>query len=354
MRKSKILIFIIAAIVSSCENEEISPRVSDNSSELLWLRNDGFDMPVLIEGNTASNIFILFLHGGPSDGAILINNYFEGATNKLEKHFAMAYWDQRGIGESVGRLKNKQLNRLQYLEDLEKLIILLKHRYGNNIQLFLMGHSWGGILGQSYLVKHNKEQNIKGWIEIGSLHSVTDMKIFGKQRLKMIADEQIQKGKSIEQWKEYKNMADNYCADCINTHADINKYFQLTIPAEQLAYEDGEIKSGCQARLSYIFYRFESILEDEVSVEDKVIADFSDFDISSELYKIEVPSLFIFGKYDIHVPIELAYKAKELYGTPPEDFHIKEFKYSDHSPLTCEPLLFQETVIEFINQYKTP
>jgi pimeloyl-ACP methyl ester carboxylesterase len=265
----------------------------------------------------------------------------------------MVYWDQRGIGESLGKIEFEHLNRLQYLEDLEKLIELLKYRYGNDIELFLMGHSWGGVLGQSYLVKHSDEEIIKGWIEIGSFHSVKEMKKFGKERLIMIANEQIQKGKSIEKWKNYIEKANQYCADCSNSYKDLVNFFHLTIPAEEQADKDGELKSGIDASISYMLYRIESIFDDEVTIEDSVISDYADFDITNELYKITVPSLFIFGKYDIHLPIELAYQAKEKYGTPAEDFYIKEFLYSDHSPMSCEPELFQECIIKFVNRYKT-
>ena len=101
-------------------------------------------MPIRVHGNTASKIFILMVHGGPgADGLIYRQEY---VIQNVENQCAMVYWDQRNSGNAQGSINGGYDNVEQFVKDFEKVVVLLKKRYGNDISLFVNGHSWGGFL----------------------------------------------------------------------------------------------------------------------------------------------------------------------------------------------------------------
>ena len=124
------------------------------------------DLPVWVKGNTASKTIIVYLHGGPGGGGsfgsseFLNSEFVEAVTEK----YAMVFFDQRGSGSSQGHYDKSLMTEAQFVEDLDKLVILLQNKYGSDINVFLYGVSWGGYLGTAYLVTGENQNKIKGWI----------------------------------------------------------------------------------------------------------------------------------------------------------------------------------------------
>ena len=110
------------------------------SGDFFFLVNKGADMPVSVQGNKASGVFILFLHGGP--GGTALQKMDLPAFNDLESSYATVFWDQRASGSSQGNSQNNLLTLPQFVEDLDKLVDLISGKY-NNPKIFLMGHSFG-------------------------------------------------------------------------------------------------------------------------------------------------------------------------------------------------------------------
>ena len=111
--------------------------MSENVSEVFYVENAGASMRVLVEGNTMNKTFILIVHGGP--GA---SSYFYD-TKYISKHigdkYAVVYWDQRNAGASQGTSNGSNLHLDQMVDDLKKVTEVLKFRYGQQINLFLIG-----------------------------------------------------------------------------------------------------------------------------------------------------------------------------------------------------------------------
>jgi len=83
--KNYLIIFLLI-LGSACTKE---PLFDDDVTLNLWLSHEGADMPVTIEGNTNSKIFIILLHGGPGGSGQVFNNYFTPFSDKIEKDFAV-------------------------------------------------------------------------------------------------------------------------------------------------------------------------------------------------------------------------------------------------------------------------
>ena len=79
------------------EQTEITTYKGIDSVEKITL--GGIDQWILIRGWNRSNPVVLFLHGGP--GAPLFTYARDvGVEARLEQHFVMVYWEQRGTGKS--------------------------------------------------------------------------------------------------------------------------------------------------------------------------------------------------------------------------------------------------------------
>jgi pimeloyl-ACP methyl ester carboxylesterase len=102
----------------------------------------GVDQWLLIRGKSIDNPILLFLHGGPGSAEWpLVRRY----NSDLENHFIIAYWEQRGAGKSF-RKGIPGLNVAQFISDTREIIEYLKMKFAKN-KVFMIGHSWGSLIG---------------------------------------------------------------------------------------------------------------------------------------------------------------------------------------------------------------
>ncbi|MCZ2258119.1 alpha/beta fold hydrolase [Sporosarcina sp. G11-34] len=111
---------------------------------------NGVKQWIYVRSKNLNNPIILFLHGGPGVSHIYcIKKYFEN----LESRFIVVDWDQRGSGKSYSETIPKETYTInQYVEDVKVLAELLKTRF--NKKIFLVGHSWGSIIGLMAVYKY--------------------------------------------------------------------------------------------------------------------------------------------------------------------------------------------------------
>jgi len=108
------------------------------------LQLGGVEQYIFIRADDTTKPVILFLHGGPG-----IPEYFimKRETKELERHFVMVYWEQRGAGKSYCKDRSKcNLTTEQLIEDTRELSLILAERFGKE-KIYIMGHSWGSMLG---------------------------------------------------------------------------------------------------------------------------------------------------------------------------------------------------------------
>ena len=113
--------------------------------------------------NTGKDVVIM-LHGGPG----LANSYLAYCQQLYFDFCSVVYYDQRGAGKT--QLKNNvtsdSLSLDILLEDLKQTVEYIKQKYATD-RIFLLGHSWGTMLGTQYIIRY--PQTVAGYIGYGQV-----------------------------------------------------------------------------------------------------------------------------------------------------------------------------------------
>ena len=181
---------------SSCQKEVL---ITTNAAHQFFLESEGAFLPIFVEGNTASKTFVIFLHGGPGGSAINYNDY--DLFDEIEQEYAIVYWDQRCAGSAQGNCQKSSLTIAAHVKDTELLISLLQQRYGNDSSFFLMGHSWGGTLALSYLLKGNNQDNIRACIIVDGIPNFTNYHEKAGGLINHYGNQQIGLGNNTAKWE---------------------------------------------------------------------------------------------------------------------------------------------------------
>lgn len=108
---------------------------------------------VNVRGADRENPLLVFVHGGPGAVEMPIAWAFQ---RPWEDFFTVVQWDQRGAGRSYPLNDTKALAPTltadRYRDDAIELIEQLRARYGKR-KVFLLGHSWGSVVGLSVAAK---------------------------------------------------------------------------------------------------------------------------------------------------------------------------------------------------------
>ena len=340
------IFFALALVFFSCQQEEITK--TGIAKDHFYFENRGATMPVYLEGNISSNKILIMIHGGPGDGALYFNT--PEATEIAEREFAIAYWDQRAAGISQGNTMS--VNLIDYTDDLKKLILLLRSRYGNSKEIYLLGHSWGGLIAPLFLEEGNNQSLVSGWIQVDGEHNyaMADSLIrislieFGK--LEIAADRHKSEWQEIVNYCNSHNPKDNYeVSRKINGYAhDAELYIKDITEGrstkENVKYFIREYRYPITTFLSNGIYNvFIKEIDKQAYAEN----------VSSKLSKITIPTLMLWGKYDFVCPIGLSEDIVSKISST--DVNLVVFDNSGHNPMSNEPVAFWNTVTNWINTH---
>lgn len=347
-KKLYLLIALIPALLlMSCSKKA---KLSSEQSDLIYIRNKGADMPAYIHGNAASKVFLVILHGGPGDNGLTYR--FGDFAEQLENEYAVVYWDQRGQGMSQGNYDKDAVSVSLLVDDVLVLLKTLKARYGNDISLFLMGHSWGGTLGTAFVTTDQYQHELKGWIEVDGAH---DLPMLNKEAVRMLKSEaalQVGSGANSEKWQEILDYVTTVDTNNIGDE-EIGKLNSYGHEAGAIHPDVNQTTLEGASLFSALFFnpnnpmtslvtggQTASLLEEEL---------FS-LSLTGELHKIQIPTLLLWGKYDFVVPPALAYSAYAQIGSSQKQLLI--FDHSAHSPMLDETQAFVAALKSFITAYK--
>lgn len=279
-----------------------------------YLRNKGADMPVVVEGNVSSKTFVIILHGGPGGSAMKFLHLVPAFTDAMEKDYTMVYWDQRGSGMSTGNSKKEDITLEVFSEDLDKLMHLLEHKYGSDIEFFLIGQSFGGMLGSYYLVNYKASNHkIRGWINSGGVHNFDTYHEVVKSYALSFLDTVSHTG-----FSELKNEALSIVTS-VNTLDEKTKANELGAKLQAKAIEVGIAEKrrvkGLNKAAFFGNYNLFLATSNKSRVNEIMFRHIHRVDLTNELRSVTVPALFLYGEYDFVVPPLIGREAFNAYGT---------------------------------------
>ncbi len=348
---STIILFLF---LLGCSKE---PLFSDNSRHDFWLLHEGADLPIIVEGNTNSKIFLILLHGGPGGTAQEFNATSKPFTDPLEEDYAMVYYDQRNAGLARGEWVVEKLTIAQHVEDLDKVIEFLKHQFGEDITLFLAGHSWGGYLGTAYVLDPERQNKVKAWINInGNIHR--NLRNFHTiETILTISEEQIAKNKNVEAWTELKlaTQAESDRGIVTYNKQSEDAVFNLGNRAIMLINQDKEVSfNTSEIRPALVRDNYDPFLTLTNDRKGTLIEQMYAFDenLEAALSAVEIPVLSIYGKYDFTTPALQGDFLINNIGTLENDKNSLVLEKSGHSSMKNEPLKLANEISSWIETYR--
>lgn len=341
--KNAIIIILASLLAISCSKDQDLNKVE----ETIYVRSQGADMPVYLYGNMASKKVILMVHGGPGGNGI---EYRSGNyTVELESNYGVAYWDQRGQGMSQGHFKNADINIETMVNDLNAVVSSMKAKYGTDLKVIVLGHSWGGTLSAKYMITKSLQHNLAGWIEADGAHDIPKLNKDAISMFKIIGQEQIDLGNNASNWQEILNWANAVDTNNITNEigGEIN---QNAHRAEEWLMEDGilsDLDKGGNTTSSF-FGQVNPITSSIIGGQtSKELEEVEQLSMTADLNKVTIPTLILWGKYDFVVPPSLGYDTyNEISST---NRKIVIFEKSGHSPMSHEWQKFANEIIKFVD-----
>ncbi|MFK2855487.1 alpha/beta hydrolase [Dyella humi] len=129
--------------------------VSPNGIEtLVKVPINGTDQWLSIRGKNRRNPILLVLHGGPASPSMPSDYTYQ---SPWEDYFTVVQWDQRGAGKTYAANTEQKMAPGMTIEgmtdDAAQVVQYLREHYGKQ-KIFLMGHSWGTVLGTRLAQQH--------------------------------------------------------------------------------------------------------------------------------------------------------------------------------------------------------
>lgn len=274
-------------------------------SETFYLENGGASMHCLVEGNTESKSFLVYVHGGPATPSLWFNT--SDISENIEDRCAVVYWDQRDAGASQGNANGDKLNLKQMTDDLRKLILVLKNRYGQDINVFILGHSFGGLLTSSFMTTGDNQSLVNGWIYADGCHNYPLGDTLMRNMLLSVGQQQITLNKNVGSWQKIVDYCNEYKGNF--TYDESMQLSSYAIDAE--TYIDGVAKTP-----SFFDMTIEHAVKDNMPITSAALnylytanaafnQDLSVTEFTSKLHLVTKPTLVLFGEYDFMCPKEL-------------------------------------------------
>jgi pimeloyl-ACP methyl ester carboxylesterase len=336
-----ITLTIIAISLFACQKESIT--LGTNANDTFFLNNKGVSMPIQVCGNLANKKILLIVHGGPGNSAIFYRTDY--VKNTVEKEFAIVYWDQRLAGASQGNATNTNIELFK--EDLKKVVQLIESRYGNDKQLYLMGHSWGGFLAPYFLIDGNNQDLINGWIQVDGVHNYSLHDSLTKEMLLFYGKNEIGLKKNTDKWQpivDYCNahaFNENFVvAEQLNSYAnEADKYLdEVNVGTDIIS----ALKTASGNGFSISAY----LSNQYTTIKRQIDHQAYSISLSANLYKIKLPTLLLWGKYDFVCPTGLMEEVNKNISSA--DITKNIFEKSGHAPMFNEKEAFWSSVITWV------
>ncbi len=333
------ILFLIPGFTFSIKDKQ-GHDISRSIASLEKVTLGGQEQWILIRGVDTTKPIILFLHGGPgTSNMCLLRKY----TDELENHFIVVTWDQRGAGKSYKAINpHSSMTINQFVLDTSELTQLLCHRF-NQKKIFLVGHSWGSLIGIFSIQKHPDLYH--AYIGIGQIANMQE-------------NEKISYDWTLAQATKAKdNQAIKSLAEIGSPPYTGDWQKKLMTQRRLLGKYGGELYGSSKGAFPLIFssliYATEYTLIDKVNFFRGIFAsnhllwqELLAINLKKQASSFKVPIYFVLGKHDYEVPSVLAEQYFEIIEAPKKE--LIWFENSAHFSNTEENEKFNDLLINHV------
>jgi pimeloyl-ACP methyl ester carboxylesterase len=295
---------------------------------------------ILIRGYDISNPLLIFLHGGPGSPCIPYARFSMGG---LEHNFVVITWDQRGCGKSYhDNIDPNTITREQLYSDAKELIQMMMNRFEVD-KVYLIGISWGAILGIN--IARDQPEQFYAYIGIGQpvdthrgietgLQAALDKAIEQDNQTAVAELSVIPSDSTI--WEHW---------DTINKWLEKFGYGDLH---DTTLYE--KVREDMRAATEYTTENFanvekwENLYNSSPLIQD--IKWLKNLNLSNQIPELQVPVYFFAGRYDYKAPSVLVDEYFQVLEAPAK--WMIWFENSAHVPIVDEREEFHKAMINIV------
>lgn len=274
---------------------------------------------------------LLFVHGGPGSSEAYFAYVMESIFSDL---CTVVHYDQRGTGKTFMRNPSAAPDLHSLMTDLHETIETLKKQYHKD-KLYVLGHSWGTVLGALYALEH--PENVAAYIGVGQLVDVIENEQAGYNALKGAVirsgnSRDIKKLRRIGPYPE-RPFDEVMLQKMTKVSALKQKYFP-----------DGKTGAIIKSALKSPIFKPSDILGlfQSSKINTALLVSVGNFTLYDYSHDYQVPVYFISGDRDMTTPASEAEKyLKRLTAPVKREFRIKD---AGHSPMLDNPRAFKEAM----------
>jgi len=305
----------------------------------------GQEQHIIVRGVDTTKPVMLFLHGGPGSPEVAFIKHFNP---HIEKEYVMVYWEQRGAGKSFSEsIPPLSMNLEQMISDTRELSEYLLSRF-NREKLFLMGHSWGSLLG--ILTANQNPELYHAYFGIGQ---VCDQ--FKGEEISYIwaLDQAIERNdtKAIKTLEKLKFP---------DTTANVDQWLEYLMMQRRFVNRYG---GGTTREITGMWPLVKIVLDSGIYTLDEKFnfmnasifslktmwLDVINTNLFNEIDSMRVPVYIFHGIYDKTTPYSLAKEFFQQIKAPQKEFF--SFDNSAHSPIMEEPQKFNSILLDLTNKF---
>jgi pimeloyl-ACP methyl ester carboxylesterase len=292
-----LLLLVLGVIACHSNPAPLGDSGARGINELRQVELGGLKQWISIRGNDIQNPVLLFLHGGPGSANLA---KLRIKCPGLEREFVVVSWDQRGAGKThTLRVGEGGLTLGQLREDARQLVQYLRGRFGGR-KIYLMGFSWGTTLGLMTVRDH--PEDFLGYIGASQVVNYAEGEKLSLEYVRRIARETGNR-KAAEELAgiDPAYRSDDWYAQLIKERSWLLKFGGVYHTADNYQHEMRMLLGASEySFLDFAWWPMGSDLSLRTLWPELMPLDFFE-----SAPRIEVPVIFLAGRYDANAPSEL-------------------------------------------------